>query len=64
MADRYISAPERAVFWDPAVGLVVTPETVVVHEADAAPQPTGLFDVDGRPLYRVPLGFHGRKVVV
>lgn len=32
----------------------ITPQPIVVHEADARPQETGLLDQHGTKIYRVP----------
>lgn len=40
-------------------------QSFTVHDEDAAPVATGLYDANGVPLYRlpdrVPLGFHAQK---
>ena len=41
--------------WDYELGdMIHMPETLEVHESDKTPQPTGLLDANGTPLYRIP----------
>mgnify|MGYP000930187892 FL=1 len=60
MALRYVTlrSPPRA--WD-SDGPMAERPTMTVHEAVPAPQPTGLLDAHGAPLYRIeernPIGF-------
>ncbi len=60
MAPRYVAlrAPPRA--WD-GDGPMAERPTMTVHEAVSAPEPIGLLDARGVPLYRLedrnPIGF-------
>lgn len=52
---RYIAIPNAPRAWatDHVNAWGTTPPSCTVHEADPTPQPIGLLDADGTPIYRV-----------
>lgn len=63
--NRYIVLPNAPKAWVSAHDVPEHLPSCTVYEADPAPQPIGLLDADGTPIYRmqerVPMGFVGRR---
>jgi hypothetical protein len=60
-------APKTRLWWDElptSDDSEASGDSFTVHEAPDTPQPTGLLDAQGNPLFRVPekhpIGFHAR----
>lgn len=63
MATRYTPAPRAVLLDDPDVGVAATADEIILTDEEYIP--SGLFDSEGRQLYRrrerVPFGFVGRS---